>query len=125
MTTEVDLTIDQGVGFAITFVYCKAVPGSNPPAPDPTQPVDVTGWTAHMQIRPGYEGPVLVDLTDTSGIAVGGADGFFTVTVTGQEAAQLTEGIYDLLATPPSGQPEKVAAGAVHVNRTVTGSPPG
>lgn len=83
---------------------------------------DVTGYTAHLEIRdiPGQTGDALLSLTESSGIAVGNADGKFTVTIT---AAQSTFGNrdmeYDLIITS-GGVSTKLIRGKCTSHASVT-----
>jgi hypothetical protein len=123
VATEVDLTIEAGSQFVLTLFYCNQLPGSVPPAPDPSNPVNVLNWSARMQIRAGYrDGKLLCDLTDGNGITVGGSDGEFLVVITPEQTRALANGVYDLIATPPSPSTntQRIAQGKVVVSPVAT-----
>lgn len=91
---------------------------------DPLAPVDLTGYTARMQIRPSWLTPgitpdtALVSLTDTDGIALGGATGTITITISDTRTSALTidSGVYDLeLIAPVTGMVTKFLRGKVTV----------
>ena len=67
--------------------------------PDGETPYDLTGYTARMQVRrETEEGTVLVELTTANGrIALGGAAGTITLSLTAATTAGITDdGVYDL-----------------------------
>ncbi len=90
-------------------------------------PVDLTGWTAHMQVRPAYANQtsvVLADLTDGSGITLGGTAGTILLELTGTQTAALSfdTAVYDLYLTNPSGRPTRLLEGIVTLSDQVTAS---
>lgn len=124
MATIEDITVEQYSVFDHVFIYCRPL-AANPDEPDPAAPVDVTGWTAKLQVRDAQAGSVLWSASTEDGrITVGGADGRFRVTVPGTVTSGMTrDGVYDLLATPPSGSPERVAQGSAFASLGVTVPP--
>lgn len=63
-------------------------------------PVNLTGYTAHMQVRQALGAPVEVEASTTAGgIALGGTSGTITVQLTDAQTAALAPGkyIYDLI----------------------------
>jgi len=124
VTTEADLTIRQASGFEVVFIYCAVLADSAPPAPDPTRPVNVTGWTARLQIRAAIDGELFAEASSADGsITVGTTNGQFTVKLSADQTSALTrDGVYDLLAQAPTvgAQPERVAQGSVSIERAVT-----
>ena len=86
----VNLAIEQGATFVKSLLW---------QAGDPLAPLNLTGYTARMQIRPSvgsYE--VLLELTSSAGIALGGAAGTIVITITAAQTAAMTKlsGVYDL-----------------------------
>lgn len=86
-------TIDQGAVWSVIFVYKD--PNNNP--------INLTGYTAAMQLRQTYESAT-ADLTLTTsngGISIVGATGTITVTATDEQTGALTPGyyVYDLELT--------------------------
>jgi hypothetical protein len=89
-----DLQIIKGSTFLFNFTY-KSGPDAN------TQtPVDLTGYTARMQIRKKTNSTdKIVDLTtENGGIVLGGVDGTVAVTIAASVTAAIVErsGVYDL-----------------------------
>lgn len=84
--------------------------------------VDLTGWTAHMQVRrfPAAATPI-VDLTDGNGITLG-ADGSVTVVIDAAASAALPalRGVYDLRLTRPDGEVVPFLTGVAIVAASVT-----
>jgi selenophosphate synthetase-related protein len=85
-----DITIEQGATFTMSLTW-KDSTGS---------PVNLTGYTARMQVRENYESDsTLVSLTSSGGdIVLGGALGTIAVTIaaTATQLLQLDEAVYDL-----------------------------
>lgn len=93
MAAVVDLTCDQGATFVKHFAYLDAA----------GQPINLTGFTASMQVRHRYadadfEAEPLVSLTSNAGIQLGGATGTIAVTIEASlsEAIPRGEHRYDL-----------------------------
>lgn len=85
-------------------------------------PVDLTGTTARMQIRPQIGGPVLLELnTENGGLAITGP-GTIERTISAADTAALTwtEGVYDLEVEYADGTVQRYLQGAVTVSREVT-----
>lgn len=87
-------------------------------------PVDVTGYTADMQVRQFVDSStILVELSTTNGrITIDGALGQINLALTSTETAGLTPGsyIYDLNIQSPGGYVYKIIQGAFVVNASVT-----
>lgn len=66
----VPLTRKQGDTWAWQIGWYQPIPGTNPPRPDYTRPVDLTGWTAKVQLKRAYADTVPA-LALTSSPAVG------------------------------------------------------
>jgi selenophosphate synthetase-related protein len=85
-----DITIEQGATFTMSLTW-KDSTGS---------PVNLTGYTARMQVRENYEAEsTLVSLTSSGGdITLGGALGTIAVTIAASatQLLQLDEAVYDL-----------------------------
>lgn len=110
-----DLVVEQGAVLEEIFVLLD----------DAGAPVDVTGYTARLQIREDLEDtdPAL-ELTETGGITVGAADGAFTVRATATQTAALAleTGFYDLEVLPAAAENDaiRLAQGTVYVEPNVT-----
>lgn len=108
------LFMDQGAYLTRTMTYL-----------DPDQePIDLTGFTARMQIR-GYPQSEVVWLTLTSesgeGITIGGADGTVVIEITSAQTADITtDGFYDIELIAPSGEVDRFLQGAVILSNEVT-----
>lgn len=110
---EVDLLIRQGDDNQFAFKYSTKVDGV-------TTPVDMTGWTSHLQIRKEVGGDIWLDATD---VALG-ADGSIVVTIdhTVTEAEEwngYSRGVWGLELTDADGAPLTFATGAVKVSHDV------
>ena len=85
-----DITIEQGATFQMNLTW-KDSTGS---------PVNITGYSARMQVRENYESEsTLVSLTSSGGdIVLGGALGTIAITITASatQSLQLEEAVYDL-----------------------------
>lgn len=111
--------IDQNATLLKVFTWltqacCNAV-GSAP------APVDLTGYTANMQIRPFAQSTnVLYDAS--ADITLGGPLGTITLEIPASATAGFTwwTGVYDLLLTDPSGFVTRLLSGTVTVCPGVT-----
>lgn len=111
MANTANLDVDQGADFEATFTY-EDSSGT---------PIDVTGWTALMQLRTAPGSVVFVQLTDSSGITVGTTDGTFTVAMTKEQTALLTQDChYDLLVTDGGGETIRLVEGTVRVDLAIS-----
>jgi hypothetical protein len=118
--------VDQNATLTRVFTWitqqcCNAV-GSQP------APVDLTGYTAAMQIRPyPLSNTVLYDAS--ADITLGGVAGTITLVIPATATAVFTwwTGVYDLLLTDPSGVVTRLLSGSVSVCPGVTApvGPPG
>ena len=115
-----DLTVYQGDSFTLSAIW--EIDGS---------PVDVTGYTAALQVRKTHDAAPLLDLTsETPGagqiqaITLGGVAGTITVEVDGADTAGLDfrKARYDLELTDAGGTGEvrTLLAGAVSLTREIT-----
>lgn len=90
----------------------------------PAIPVDLTGCTALAHIRTtAAAATILLVLSTANGkIALGGADGTVTLTVSAAETAAFTwlTGVYDLYITFPHGIVRRLMGGTVTVSPEVT-----
>ncbi|MBN8248335.1 MAG: hypothetical protein J0L84_12950 [Verrucomicrobia bacterium] len=87
-------------------------------------PVDLTGYTAKMQVRPQTaDGAPILDLsTGGNGITLGGAAGTIAVTASAATTRTLTPGeyVYDLELTSPTGVVTTIVAGQFTLFMDVT-----
>lgn len=116
-TAKVSLSINQGATYRKTFTY-KAGPENAPVA------VDLTGYTARMQLRESQESAdVLVELnTENGGIALGGIAGTIALYLSAAATAAFTwtGAVYDLELIAPNGDVLRKLEGAVTVRPEVT-----
>ena len=124
MAGRYDMEVDQGATYSITATYRN---------PDLTL-IDLTGYSARMQIRTGYNDPAFVlELNTTNGgIVLGGALGTVTINITPAQSSAIpitsTVGIppyqnfvYDIELTKTSdGSVRKFLVGFVKLNKEVT-----
>ena len=86
--------------------------------------VDLTGYTARMQIRPVLQSPiVMVELTSENGrITLGGATGEITLSLDATTTAGLTPaaGVYDLAVESLDGTVTALLEGRVRIDQEVT-----
>lgn len=118
MASSIKLTIQQGATFQHVLTWKTG--------PIPT-PVDLTGWTARMQIRDNVSAvAVLLELTTENGrIALGGVAGTITLNVNAADTAaiQWTKGVFDLELVNPALTPvyvKNLVQGTVQVRKEVT-----
>jgi hypothetical protein len=85
-------------------------------------PQDLTAATAHMQIRAATLNTVLVNLTDTAGLTLGGALGTIDIVITATQTLLLVGGAarYDLVVTLPSGDVVRLIEGTIQIDPLVT-----
>lgn len=111
---KTDITIERGANFDQVWEWYVSSGGAA---------VDVTGYTARMQVRPAaHVNTYFASLYSTSGdITLGGAAG----TVRVQMASAVTSaipgsGVYDLELTSPTGTVTRLAQGKAIIDDEVT-----
>lgn len=89
-----------------------------------TAPQDLTGYTAHMQIRASVgASTTIMDLTDVSGqIVLGGTEGKISIVLSAAATAALTfdEAVYDLKVTAGDGTVTAIVYGNVSLEASPT-----
>lgn len=109
-----DITIEQGA----TFTYSLIWKDSN------SVPIDLTGYSARMQVRKTYnDSTAVLDLSSDDGnITLGGALGTIDVVAGAAATAIITirAGVYDLELESPTGVVTRLIEGKVTVNPEVT-----
>jgi hypothetical protein len=115
------LCIYQGATVSLVFLWtagnCCGAVGASP------QPVDLTGYTAAMQIRPYVLSPtVLYDAGAAGDLVLGGVYGTITLTIDATDTEGFTwwTGVYDLLVTSSGGVVTPLLKGTVTVSPSVT-----
>lgn len=112
---KVKLNIEQGATFRKRFTWKTG---------SPAVAVNLTGYTARMQIRETIDSAtVLASLTtENGGIALGGAAGTIDLYISAVDTAAYTwvTGVYDIELIAPSGDVIRRVAGSVSVSPEVT-----
>ena len=124
MAASVNLTIEQGTTWSQSIQWKTGSPATA---------VNLTGYTARLQMRPVVtraklrpvvtSGAVALSLTSpSSGIAITAGTGTFTLSASATTTAALTAGsyVYDLEAVSSGGQVTRVCEGVVTVSAEVT-----
>ncbi len=98
---------------------------------DEYEPIDLTNWTARMQIRTarGVDPPIITLTTDPDdGITLGGALGTIDVSVLIEELPEgltwpddgIINGVWDLCLISPSDESQCIVGGPATVKQNVT-----
>lgn len=114
---NIDLDIYQGATFDKTYQWQDVN----------RNPIDLTGYTARMQVRSSVAADAtLLELT-TEGtidkkINLGGTEGTYQLVLSATNTAALTwgSGVYDLELVSPTGVVRRIQQGQVRVHRNVT-----
>lgn len=109
-----DILIEQGSTFSFVATW-KDSEGT---------PIDVTGCSARMQVRPWQESEtILLSLTTgNGGIALGGTAGTVSVYATDEATQGLPPGyaVYDIEIETTAGRVTRLLQGAVEISPEVT-----
>ncbi len=101
----------QSTGYVITF----------------TAPLlgNVSGWSAHLQVRNHAGGTVYLDLFEGSGITITATPAAFTCSFLGADTSKVPAGEqnYDLIVAAPAGQPLRLCFGRVFCQAPITAPP--
>lgn len=111
--TNAILAVEQGATFHQRVLWNSAA----------GTPVDLTGYSAHMQIRKADDAmAVMADLTDISGLTLGGLAGTIDILLTSAQTAAFDtwRAVYDLTLIAPSGDRTRLLEGAVTIDPQVT-----
>lgn len=114
---KVPLKFYTGETFDKTWVW------STGSSTETATPVNLTGCTAKLQVRPTVDSStVLLELSTSSGITLGGTSGSIRVLVTDEQTSQFTwnQGVYDLFIYFPDGTSIVRMGGQVSVIKGVT-----
>ncbi|MCY1167578.1 hypothetical protein D9M73_75460 [compost metagenome] len=109
-----DYELNQGSAISVPFLYT-----------DPAGAiVDLTGYTARMQVRAGIgSAVVLLELTtENGGLVIDGAAGKLTMVITEALAEGFTwrRGVYDIELVPASGEGFRFVQGEIEISPEVT-----
>ena len=115
MAVTYNTTIDQGADWFINFTY------ENPAG----TPVDITGYTAALQIRTSpLARTAVLTLTDGDGITITGASGLLECHATAEQTAAITNGKYaydlEITSTSPEFTVTRLVQGTILVSPQVT-----
>jgi hypothetical protein len=113
ITPVFHLEIREGTDYSVTFIYEDPVT---------TLPIDLTSYSATMQVRQGYDGYVNPDIDFTITPTLGGTAGTIDVFIPASTTKNLqwTNGVYDILLTFGEGSVTKFIDGFVVIIPTVT-----
>ena len=114
-----DLQINQYANFGITFVWLTT-PNPGIVGAQPT-PVDLTGYTAMMQIKPSPRtNTIFYDASEN--IVLGGTSGTVALNIPGSATGGFTwwQGVYDILLISALGVVTRFLQGSVSVSPGVT-----
>lgn len=113
--SKLKLEINQGATFRQRLTWMTGTPAT---------PVDLTGYTARMQVREEIAAAaVLVELTtENDGITLGGATGTVDLYISAVATAAFAweSGVYDIEMVAPNGDVKRLVAGSVAVSPEVT-----
>jgi len=105
-----DLIIKKGTTYKISLVYRSS-----------GTPINLTGYTAKMQIRKDYGGTIITELTEMDGIVLGGVAGTILITISDTITADFKFDItkYDLIID--SGTEKTcILEGSIQLKKTIT-----
>lgn len=116
-----DIVIEQGTTFTKNITWTD----DTGPPPLPGAPIDITGYTARMQLRTAVDAPdpPIIELTDSNGrITLGGAAGTIDLLISDVDTAALTDefGVYDLELESPGGVVTRLLEGNFELSLEVT-----
>lgn len=107
------LTADQGATFNQVITWFD----------ETDTPVDLSGYSARMQLRLKVNSAVVLELTTDNGrITLGGSSGVITISVSASDMESLSPGTYsyDLEFVSPSGDVNRLLMGNFVVRSEVT-----
>jgi hypothetical protein len=118
-TGAYNICINQGATLTLMFIWttgqCCGAVGTT------AMPVDLTGYTAALQIRAYALAPTIL-YDASSNLVLGGIAGTITLTIPASVTATFGwwQGVYDLLLISSSGVVTRLLAGTVTVSAQVT-----
>jgi hypothetical protein len=115
-----NLCINQYATYTKIFTWLAGLCGCLTVGSEPS-PVDLTGYTANLQIRP-YPLSTVILYDASTHIVLGGTAGTITLTIPATDTAGFTwsKGVYDLILTDSSGNVTRLLEGTVKVSPGVT-----
>lgn len=109
-----DITIEQGATFSMTVTWKTGTPAV---------PVDITGYTARMQVRRKHTSTATeLSLTSGAGITLGGVLGTIDIVATAAQTAAMdaVPCVYDLELVSGAGAVTRLLEGEANVTPEVT-----
>lgn len=116
-----NIAIEQYATLIMPIIWTQSANTILPPVGSSPLPVNLTGYTVMMQIRPyPLSNTILYDAS--SNIVLGGVNGTITLTIPAATTLTFTwwTGVYDLLLTSPTGFVTRLLEGTVTVTPGVT-----
>ena len=117
-----NLCINQGATYVRTFVWNAGVCCGQGTVGATPLPVDLTGYTAELQIKTyqSLTAPVLYDAS--ADIVLGGVLGTIQLTIPATDTENFTwyQGVYDLKLTDSSGFVTRLLKGKVTISQAVS-----
>lgn len=111
-----NLTIEQGATWSLPITWTD----------QNNNPINLTNYTASMQIRSAIGGTVFASLNTTNGyVSLGGTAGTITLTLPPSVTSNMpptTGGVYDLFLSTSGGTVTRLLTGTVTVVAAVTSS---
>lgn len=119
-TGSYNLCINQYATYEKTFIWTAGVCGCGTAGASPG-PVDLTGYTANLQIR-AFPLSTTILYDASSNIVLGGTAGTITLDIPATATTTFTwwQGVYDLILTDSSGNVTRLLQGSVIVSPGVT-----
>ena len=118
------LVIRQGKTLRRHWKWCNPVPGSNPPLADESNPIDMTGYSARLQVRRRTSDVTLLSFTDAlgGGLTINGPSGDVDLEVSDTVTAALgfSSAVWDLEVEAPDGTVTELDSGRAVLKREVT-----
>jgi hypothetical protein len=111
-----NLTMYQGASFDYNLVW-------NTTEGTVTTPVNLTNWSARMQVRNSYDASeAALSLTSGTGITLGGTAGSILIEATATQTATILAGpyVYDLEMVSPASVVTRLVEGTIIVDPEVT-----
>ena len=110
---DYNLLIEQGATFELSIIWKD----------DNDTPIDISGYSARMQIRKTYDSDPVISLTNDSdgGIVLGGVAGTIAITIDADttDDIEILRGRYDL-ELEFNGVVTRLLQGIVNISREVT-----
>jgi len=115
-----NIVIEQGATFQKKLTWADDIT-----FPLAGNPIDITGYTARMQLREEKDSPdpAILELTDANGrITIGGANGEIDLFIDDADTETLTieSGFYDLEIESPAGIVTRLVEGTFQLSTEVT-----